>query len=143
MHDALKKHICFLKSKGVAGILYLCYRTRIEIEFNFEFGFEKSNLIGKVSKLRHHRPPPGGGADVIFWSLSTNPQSTILQKENLNLHFFFCFVKDFFLNFWKKIKSLLRHYPTPPLGEGVGAYVILKPSLRAHEGGPPLNLVAG
>ena len=34
-----------LKGKRVAGILYLCYRTRITIEFNFEFGFEKSNLM--------------------------------------------------------------------------------------------------
>ena len=31
--------------KRLAGILYLCYRTRITMEFNFEFGFTKSNLI--------------------------------------------------------------------------------------------------
>ena len=27
--------------KRLAGILYLCYRTRITMEFNFEFGFKK------------------------------------------------------------------------------------------------------
>ena len=31
--------------KRVAGILYLCYRIRIALKFNFEFGFEKSNLM--------------------------------------------------------------------------------------------------
>ena len=33
------------KNKRVAEILYLCYRTRIEIEFNFEFGFKKTNPV--------------------------------------------------------------------------------------------------
>ena len=33
------------KRKRVAGIHHLCYRTRIAIEFNFEFGFGKSNLM--------------------------------------------------------------------------------------------------
>ena len=31
--------------KRVDGIVYLWYRTRIAIEFNFEFGLEKSNLM--------------------------------------------------------------------------------------------------
>ena len=35
-------------TKRVAWILYLCCRSRIEMKFNFEFGFTKSNLIRRA-----------------------------------------------------------------------------------------------
>ena len=34
--------------KRVAGILYFCYRTRVAKEFDFEFGFKKTNPHQKI-----------------------------------------------------------------------------------------------
>ena len=54
----------FGKKKRVAGILYLCYRTRIAMEFNFEFGFKESNL-----KRRSFH----GGALIEAYTVSSSP----------------------------------------------------------------------
>ena len=71
-----------LSKKRVAGILYLCYRTRIVTQFNFEFGFKKKQPHQKIFSWRRFDRNIHGLTSRSYFSKKGNPQRKIFTNPD-------------------------------------------------------------